>query len=154
MAKQRSAETADLTAVQCAALCWRRRKGHLQVLLITSRRTKRWVLPKGWPMAGLTSAETARTEAWEEAGVAGRIGQSVIGLYSYVKIAERPGQVDRPVMVNVHALKVDKLHRRFPEAHERRRRWISPRRAAEKVAEPELAALLRRIAKDGLPQDS
>ena len=73
---------------QFAALCHRRRAGRTEVLLVTSRGTGRWIAPKGWPVAGLTPAETALQEAWEEAGVRGRVEDLCLGLYSYVKIVE------------------------------------------------------------------
>ncbi|MEN9850080.1 MAG: hypothetical protein RL128_243, partial [Pseudomonadota bacterium] len=68
--------TADRTMVartQYGALCWRMHRGKVEVLLITSRDTGRWVIPKGWPIDGLAPAQTAAREAWEEAGVEGDI---------------------------------------------------------------------------------
>ena len=73
---------------QFAALCWRRRKGKVQVLLITSRRRKRWIVPKGWPMDGKTPAHCALIEAWEEAGVIGIASDYSIGVYAYEKLRE------------------------------------------------------------------
>src|ERR1700761_4167940 len=88
--------------VQFAALPWRRQgDGLFKVLLITSRETRRWVIPKGWPMAGHTPCEAAAQEAYEEAGLVGEPGQDSIGAYTYDKRL-RDGTA-RPVTVQVFA---------------------------------------------------
>ncbi len=130
-------------ATQVAALCWRMRKSLVQVLLITSRDTGRWVIPKGWPIAGLTSASAAAREAWEEAGVEGRVQETAIGAFGYDKLALM--EVTVPCRVTVHALRVRDLKTRFPEAGQRRRVWFPALAAADLVAEPELQTLLRCI---------
>jgi len=131
---------------QFGALCWRVHRGQVQVLLITSRDTGRWIIPKGWPHDGLTPALAAAAEAWEEAGVEGTVVEAPLGLYSYDKML-KPG-VAQPCMVTVFALRVARLRRRFPERAERRRKWFDAAKAARKVAEPELRALLDRLADD------
>ena len=128
---------------QCAALCYRLRKGKPQILMITSRRTKRWILPKGWLMKDRTLAEAAAQEAWEEAGVQGRIGGTCLGLYTYIKEAESTGEVDLPCATLVFPLKVKSLKRKYPEKGQRKRRWMSRKKAASRVWEPELAELIR-----------
>ena len=70
---------ATAARTQYGALCWRMHRGKVEVLLITSRDTGRWVIPKGWPIAGLAPAETAAREAWEEAGVEGDIADDGLG---------------------------------------------------------------------------
>lgn len=140
------------TRSQFAALCYRERGGKTEVLLITSRGTGRWILPKGWPMTGLTPAEAAMQEAWEEAGVEGEVEDQCLGLYSYLKIVE--DGPDLPCVVMVYPVGVKSLARDFPELKERKRKWFSPKKAAERVAEPELARMLRdfdprRLSKGG-----
>ena len=73
---------------QFAALCYRVKDGKTRVLLVTSRGTGRWIIPKGWPMDGKTPAETAAQEAWEEAGVTGKVQDMCLGLFSYRKTME------------------------------------------------------------------
>lgn len=124
---------------QFGALCYRVREGATQVLLITSRDTGRWVLPKGWPMAGMSPMQAAEREAWEEAGVKGRISAQCLGIYSYQKMM---GQTGLPCVVALFPMQVTRLSKEFPERKERRRKWFSLRKAAGKVAEPELAELL------------
>ena len=125
---------------QYAALCWRLEKGKVRVLVITSRGTGRWIIPKGWPMADRGPHEAAAQEAWEEAGVLGKASDRCLGLYTYDKV-EAKERV--PCAVMVFGLKVKTLAQKFPEAGQRRRRWVSRKKAAKLVAEPELARLLR-----------
>ena len=124
---------------QFAALPWRVSDGKPQILLITSRDSGRWIVPKGWPMQGATPAEAAASEAWEEAGVRGTVTPVCIGFYSYDKDM---GDGALPVAVAVFPVEVGKLAKRYPEMGDRRRRWFSRRKAAEKVAEPELRAII------------
>ncbi|MEL7345614.1 MAG: NUDIX hydrolase, partial [Pseudomonadota bacterium] len=70
---------------QFGALCWRIKNGETRILLVTSRRTKRWILPKGWPLHGATPAKAATREAWEEAGARGKARPICLGIYSYLK---------------------------------------------------------------------
>lgn len=128
---------------QFGALCWRTHKDKTQVLLVTSRGTGRWIIPKGWPMDGATPAEAARQEAWEEAGATGRVSPVCLGVYSYAKRQE--DGTDLPCVVAVFPLKVKKLSDDFPEADDRRRKWCGPKKAASLVDEPELSQLLRRF---------
>lgn len=131
--------------LQVAALCCRAdASGGTEVLLITSRDTGRWVLPKGWPMPGRSDAEAARIEAWEEAGVkAGRLSDEPVGSYGYSKRLD--GGETIPVRVRVWRLDVVKMARTYPEQAERRRVWLSPKAAAQRVDEPELKTILRRL---------
>ena len=130
-------------ALQVAALCWRKQHGRVQIILITSRETRRWVIPKGWVEPGLTAAASALREAWEEAGVLGDVGQTALGCYEYNKII-RPTTEQR-CSVSVFPVEVRDLKRRFPERKQRQRQWHDPTEAAALVAEPDLQALLRRI---------
>lgn len=134
----------DTPCTQCGALCWRHTEDGVQVLLVTSRETGRWVIPKGWPITGLAPEESAAREAWEEAGVRGTASPRAIGVYAYDKVTDR--KVDPPVtmpcVVAVYPVEVTASARAFPEAEERRRKWMSRKKAARKVLEPELAALI------------
>ncbi|QIE47313.1 NUDIX hydrolase [Pseudohalocynthiibacter aestuariivivens] len=128
--------------LQVAALCHRGVGDNAEVLLVTSRGTGRWIIPKGWPIRGLNSPEAALQEAWEEAGVRGiAANDGPIGSYSYDKIMSAGLAV--PVETLVYSVSVDEIETRFPEAHERRRQWMKPRVAAELVNEPELKSILR-----------
>ena len=132
---------------QTAALPWRRTEaGGLEVLLITSRETQRWVIPKGWPIKGLGLPKTAAREAFEEAGVTGELGKKKLGVYHYEERL-RSGRVQQ-VRVSVYALKVAAERDAWPEAQQRERRWLATAAAAELVQEAELAELIRSFAGD------
>ncbi|WP_020040585.1 NUDIX hydrolase [Salipiger mucosus] len=126
---------------QVAALCFRRDGERLEILLITSLETRRWILPKGWPKTGFDAGGVALEEAWEEAGVKPRGGKPrLIGRYRYDKRLR--GGIPLPTDVDVFAIETEKLYDTYPEVGRRERRWMSPQDAAEAVDEPELKDLL------------
>lgn len=118
-------------------------KGTMQVLMVTSRETGRWVMPKGWTMDGKKPWVAAEIEALEEAGAKGRISREAIGHYHYDKVLE-DGSTIR-CRVQVFPMVVQKLKRDWKERKERKRRWFSAKSAAKSVHEPELADLLRSL---------
>lgn len=126
--------------LQYGALCWRTGSDGVEVLLITSRDTGRWVIPKGWPMPGLAPEAAAAQEAWEEAGVDGVINPLCIGRFGYQKCLSVTASV--PCAVAVYGLRVASMAKTFPEARERQRKWFSLGEAATLVAEPELAQII------------
>ncbi|MFN3971169.1 MAG: NUDIX hydrolase [Gemmobacter sp.] len=136
---------------QVGALCWRWHKRRVEVLLVTSRETARWVVPKGWPIEGLDGAGSAAREAWEEAGVRGEVQPVALGVYGYDKVMRRGGEDEAqvPCMVAVFALAVSRQLKGFPEAGQRRLRWFSQAKAAKKVDEAELKALIAGFAAPG-----
>ncbi|MDH5798038.1 MAG: NUDIX hydrolase [Paracoccaceae bacterium] len=131
---------------QVAALCFREKSpGRKEVLLITSRDTGRWILPKGWPINGFDAPGTALQEAWEEAGVKGAAPDpEPIGSYEYEKMLD--GGLPVTCHTDVYRVKVAKLAEDYPEISERRREWMTPQRAAELVNEPGLKDLLRHFS--------
>ena len=110
------------------------------MLLITSRDTGRWVLPKGWPKKTESGGESAMRECWEEAGVVGHLAEGCVGVYSYDKTM--PNGPAKPCCVAVHVVEVQYLDSDFPEKGLRRRAWFDPDDAAQAVDEPELKMLL------------
>ncbi|PIE09888.1 MAG: NUDIX hydrolase [Rhodobacterales bacterium] len=126
---------------QFAALCYRIVNGKPQVLLITSRGSGRWIIPKGWPMDEMTPGSAAMQEAWEEAGVVGKFSERCLGLFSYSKVMDKGPNL--PCVAMVYPVKVKSLASKFPEAGQRRRKWFSPKKAATKVVEPELRQILK-----------
>lgn len=128
--------------VQVAAICYQGNGADRKVLMITSRETKRWILPKGWPIDGLEANAAAAQEAWEEAGVkVANIAPEPLGVYDYDKRLEGGATVQ--CATQVFAVEVDHLEDKFPEALERTRKWVSSARAAEMVEEPGLQKILR-----------
>ncbi len=128
--------------MQYSALCYRykKKRGHIEVLVITSRDTGRWVIPKGWPMEGKPAWAVAEREAYEEAGVKGTVHQEAIGHYMYDKGIAKGLTV--PCKVNVYALEVDDLCKNFPEKGQRKLEWVTCTEAAARVAEPGLKQLI------------
>lgn len=128
--------------LQVAALCYRATSDGPRVLLISSRGSGRWIIPKGGLMRGRTAREAAITEAWEEAGVVPRgTSEMPIGAFEYEKVSRSGLPVRCDVMV--FALEVRAMEDAFPEASQRRRLWLPPCDAADLVGEPGLKAILR-----------
>lgn len=130
---------------QVAALCWRTGKRGLEVLLITSLNSRRWILPKGWPEPELAAAENAAREAFEEAGVMGKIGAGPVGHYHYLKERREGGGI--PVSVDVFALAVTRQLDDWPEKGQRTLAWMPLSEAIVKVSEPGLRAALKDFRK-------
>lgn len=132
-------------AFQIAALVYRWSGDELEILLVTSRETQRWILPKGWPIPGKTAAATAAQEAAEEAGIIGHVIKKPLGRYSSTK---RIGETALPAEVEVYALQFVKQKQKWKERGERSTRWLPAGAAAETVAEPELATVIRAFAEE------
>ncbi|MEH6719473.1 MAG: NUDIX hydrolase [Aurantimonas endophytica] len=129
---------------QFAALPFRAGADGVEVLLVTSRDTGRWVIPKGWPMKNRRPHRAAAIEAYEEAGVVGKADKTSLGTFDYEKRTETGGIACR---VTVFPLPVSHLLDEWPESAERRRCWHTAAEASELVEEPELQAILRAFAR-------
>jgi len=127
-------------ATQHAALCYRRIGSEWEILLVTSRDTGRWVLPKGWPKKGEDGGASALREAGEEAGVTGKVIPGPAQQYFYDKVM--PSGPALACAVSLHVIEVAHLAYDFPEKTARRRMWFSPFAAAAAVDEPCLKAIL------------
>ncbi len=126
---------------QYGAICHRRNKhnGDVEVLLLTSRDTGRWVIPKGWPMQGKKAHAVAEREAFEEAGVRGNTQKEPFGFFHYEKKLKNGVKVT--CLVQVHLLEVTDLIKNFPEKESRTLEWVSPEEAQKRVNETELKQL-------------
>jgi len=125
---------------QASALPFRIYKDKLQILIITSRNGKKWIIPKGIIEPGDTDRYTALKETQEEAGVNGKVIKEMIGSYSYEKwktLCE----------VSVFPLKVTEVYDQWDEDHIRKRKWVSAKRAAKKVSPKKLALLIKEFVK-------
>jgi 8-oxo-dGTP pyrophosphatase MutT (NUDIX family) len=126
---------------QFGALPFRRsRNGSLEVMLVTTRGRKRWIIPKGWPVPGLEPHESAAREAFEEAGLVGYADPKAVGLFRYNKRLG-PGRQVR-CTVEVFPLHVDHQRPHWLEEGERETRWLSVKKAANLVSEPDLKKIL------------
>ena len=114
----------------------------MEILLVTSRDTGRWVIPKGWPSKRMTDAAAAAREARQEAGVTGKTSAKICGTYRYRKL-----ELDRMRMieVDVFILRVKREKKRWREKGERQRAWFNKDEAANKVREPSLKSIIRSL---------
>jgi 8-oxo-dGTP pyrophosphatase MutT (NUDIX family) len=145
MASKRKIGEAEPRAHQVAAMPWRRETdGSISVLLITSRNNAKWMLPKGWLIAGKTDAESAEQEAKEEAGVGGIISDGPIGSYYFIR--QEDDGTTRPSQAVVYSLQVTEEMAKWDEKKERHRSWFSARDASLEVYERDLARLLANVA--------
>lgn len=135
---------------QVAALVYRHDDaGQLQILIITSRGSGRWIIPKGWPQVGRTLGQTALREAYEEAGIRGNITGLPVGEYDYEK-TDLPPESISDFSVVVYAVAFDHQEKNWPERGERVLEWVSPEDAAKRVDENDLKRILLRFG----PSDS
>ena len=148
MAKS-STDVVGRTCDQVAALPWRRgADGKIRVLLITSRTNGKWMLPKGWPMQTKADYEAALIEARQEAGVDGDVSDLPLGSYRYIKLFD-DGQTAAAQAV-VYSLQVTAQHKKWDEKHQRSRRWLRPKKAAELAFEPDLKRFLTDLREEAL----
>jgi 8-oxo-dGTP pyrophosphatase MutT (NUDIX family) len=128
---------------QVAALCWRT-SPVLEFLLVTTLRTRRWILPKGWPHADLSLAQSAAREALEEAGVTGEVADEPFGHYHYLK--EKGGSA-LPCRVEIFPLHVTGNRRVFAERGARERVWLPAEQAVMRVDEAGLKRILQSFSR-------
>lgn len=145
VAKEKRILTPSGRLQQVAALVYRFEKQELQILLITSRGTGRWVIPKGWPQVGRTLAETAACEAYEEAGIHGELFPNPIGQFDYYKNDLPPERLNK-FTVSVFLVRFLEQAESWPERDQRSCVWISPVEAAERVDEEGLKEILRQFS--------
>ncbi len=132
--------------LQVAALPWRKAGDGVEVLLITSRDSGRWILPKGWPEGAEEFYDAAAREAVEEAGLAGAVSHSEAGRYFYSKTLASGDEVACEVLV--YPLEVDAVSDKWKEKRQRVRKWVSVAQAARMVAEPDLSRLIAAFGAD------
>ena len=132
-------KTPDWMFRQSAVIPCRYGTKGLEVLLVTSRRTKRWVPPKGIVERGMSAAESAAKEALEEAGVEGRVDDHLLGTYEYEKWRGT-------CTVHVYAMEVSKELTDWPESAVRTREWMSVKEAARRVDEDALKEILKGLS--------
>ena len=141
--------SAESQKIQVAALPYRRRENLIEVLLVTSRETKRWIIPKGWPMPNLKDFTAAKREAREEAGVTGQIGKIEIGRFEYLKRLK--DGCSQECSVVVYPLKVEKLLQVWKEKKQRTRKWFSAEEACSLVHEPFLQDIIQNLQQKQKP---
>jgi 8-oxo-dGTP pyrophosphatase MutT (NUDIX family) len=130
---------------QYAAICYVRLPDAINILLITSRQSGRWVIPKGWAMDGRAPHQVAEREAWEEAGIRGKARRKPLGYYTYLKMLDTGDKIAS--VVQVHLVDVAAMDVQFKEKGQRSLIWLPPHEAAGLVREPELKGLIAQVEK-------
>jgi len=118
----------------------------LEVLVVTTRQSGRWIVPKGWPIKALRPAKSAAREAFEEAGVSGRVGSKPIGVFHYDKLIEETG-ARVACEVKVFPLLVKRQSEVWPEFAQRIVQWVDPEKAITLITEPELKTMIADFTK-------
>src|SRR5258708_6427791 len=118
----------------------------LEILIVTTRQSRRWIVPKGWPIKRLTPSKSAAREAFEEAGVRGKIGARTIGVFRYKKTAGENG-AEPDYEVKIFPLLVRRQSATWPEFGQRVVQWVDPEKAMSLIRESELKAIVEKFAK-------
>lgn len=127
---------------QSGVIPYRKKNGKTEILLITTIRKKRWIIPKGFIEYHLTPFQSAKKEAFEEAGIRGSNSTRALGSY---KIKKYGGDI----WIKVYSLKVSHVYKDFPERNLRKRKWFTLQEAAKKIDVPEIAGLIKKMGRNG-----
>ena len=128
----------EFNFTQSGVLPYRRKDDKIEVLLITSIRKKKWIIPKGYVEFNLSHFESAKKEAFEEAGVYGE--NETIELGSF-KVNKAIGIC----YIQVYSMEVNKILDEYPDKEKRKRKWFSIEEAAQSVAIPELKQIITNL---------
>src|SRR5260370_38509859 len=139
-----TSKTPSARRLQYGALPYRMRNGHrAEFVLVTSRETQRWIIPKGWPKKGKSPHRSAAREAFEEAGVLGAVGRRPVGSFCYEKRLNSGGSVE--CEVHVFPLEGKRQSKEWPATQKGRVKWLSASKAPAKVKDPGLSKIIRRV---------
>lgn len=138
--KRKPLRTKTVHFDQSGVIPYRRKNGRLEVLLVTSIRRKKWIIPKGFIEYHLSAFQSAKKEAFEEAGVRGSNTTRVLGSY---KVRKRGGEL----LSKIYSMKVSRIFKDYPEKNLRKRKWFSIPDAAKKVEIEDLAKMIRKLGR-------
>ncbi|HEY1863652.1 MAG TPA: NUDIX hydrolase [Roseiarcus sp.] len=119
----------------------------LEILVVTTRQSRRWIVPKGWPIKRLTPSKSAAREAFEEAGVRGKIGARAIGVFRYKKTVGENNGAEPDYEVKIFPLLVRRQSATWPEFGQRVVQWVDPEKAIGLIRDPELKTIVEKFAK-------
>ncbi len=140
-----SISTSRASNIQYAALPWRKVKGKMEILLITTSNARLWIVPKGWPIEGRTPSESAAQEALEEAGLEGEIAAEPLGSFRHHKQAKSGETI--LCTVYLYPMEVTSQRESWPEKHLRESRWYSVQEALHRIKNPNLRRLIMKFVK-------
>jgi len=125
---------------QSGVIPYRKKNGKVEVLLVTSIRRKNWIIPKGFIEYHLTPFQSAKKEAFEEAGVRGGNATKILGSYTVRKNGSE-------LLTKIYSMKVTRIYKDYPEKNLRKRKWLAVPDAAKKVSVPEIARMIRKLGR-------
>lgn len=125
---------------QSGVIPYRRKNGKLEILLVTTIRKKNWIIPKGFIEYNMSAFQSAKKEAFEEAGVRGSNGTRILGSF---KVKKRGSEL----LTKVYSMRVTAVYKDYPEKNLRKRKWFLPTDAAKKVSIPEIAKMIRKMGR-------
>ncbi|HSW54145.1 MAG TPA: NUDIX hydrolase [Ignavibacteriaceae bacterium] len=125
---------------QSGVIPYRKKNGKTEVLLVTSIRRKKWIIPKGFIEYNMSPFQSAKKEAFEEAGVRGSNTTKILGSYTVRKNGSE-------LLTKIYSMKVTRIFKDYPEKNLRKRKWFSVYDAAKKVEIDELATIIRRLGR-------
>src|SRR5262249_16821938 len=120
------------------------KKDRAEFMLVTSRETRRWIIPKGWPKRGKSPHRSAAREAFEEAGVLGAVGRRPVGSFSYAKRLKNGRSVE--CEVRVFPLEVKRQRMEWPEKQGGQVKWLSGREGADNGKRQGIRKMMRGVA--------
>ena len=125
---------------QSGVIPYRKKNGKVEVLLVTSIRRKNWIIPKGFIEYHLTPFQSAKKEAFEEAGVRGGNATKILGSYTVRKNGSE-------LLTKIYSMKVTRIFKDYPEKNLRKRKWLAVPDAVKKVSVPEIARMIRKLGR-------
>lgn len=134
-----------MPVVQYGALPWRRTPDGLEILLITTQNTRRWIVPKGWPVAGCTPQQCAAREAYEEAGLSGAVAGEAIGVFNYRKQLKSGQMV--ACRIRIYAMEVSEVAGEWPEKGTRETKWCPVSEALTLVEDSGLRRIIAKFSR-------
>jgi len=126
---------------QSGVIPYRKKNGRTEVLLVTSIKKRNWIIPKGFIEYHLTPFQSAKKEAFEEAGVRGGNGTKILGSYMVYKNGSE-------LLTKIYSMRVTAVYKDYPEKNLRKRKWLSTVDAAKKVSIPEIAKMIRKFGRN------
>jgi 8-oxo-dGTP pyrophosphatase MutT (NUDIX family) len=139
--KRKSPARKKIQFDQSGVIPYRRKNGKLEILLVTTIRKKNWIIPKGFIEYNMSAFQSAKKEAFEEAGVRGSNGTRILGSF---KVKKRGSEL----LTKVYSMRVTAVYKDYPEKNLRKRKWFSPADAAKKVSIPEIAKMIRKLGRN------
>ena len=128
-------QTGDTRYIQSGVIPFRRNEGNIEILLITNKKKDKWGIPKGIVESTLSASESAQKEAFEEAGIYGKVCKPSLGKYSKKKW-------DGKCIIKVFAMEVTQILVNYPESMLRKREWYAVKDAAEMIKNKKLKAMI------------